>query len=166
MYTYICFLIVLKYKYQCTSDMQYISIYRNIDIFIQYHDTILAFGCIDALEFKPGFSNLPDFIPKSNYMYNKLVYVTLIDFFYYFLTNTTKYVIYLLFISISIIILNIVILYRIVILFLVAIRNTRIAHPYNVLIYVYILYLSTSTSTHICVLIVLKYKYQCTWPHA
>ena len=31
------------------SDVQYISIYRN-DIFIQYRDTLLAFGCIDTLE--------------------------------------------------------------------------------------------------------------------
>ena len=49
------------------SDVRYISIYQNIDIFIQYHYTILAFGCIDTQECKPGFSNLPDFIPKSNY---------------------------------------------------------------------------------------------------
>ena len=62
--------------------------YGYIDIFIQYRDTILAFGCIDTLECKPAFSNLPDFIPKSNY--NKLVCITLIDFFYHFLTNTTK----------------------------------------------------------------------------
>ena len=62
--------------------------YRYINIFIQCRDTILAFGCIDTLECKPGFSNLPDFIPKSNY--NKLVCITLIDFFYHFLTNTTK----------------------------------------------------------------------------
>ena len=45
--------------------MQYISIYRNIDIFIQYRDTILAFGCIDHC--KHGFSNLSNFIPKSIY---------------------------------------------------------------------------------------------------
>ena len=43
---------------------------------------------------KPGFSN---FIPKSNC--NKLVCITLIDFFYHFLTNTTKQDIYLHFIS-------------------------------------------------------------------
>ena len=39
-------------------------------------------------------------MPKSNY--NKLVCITLIDFFYHFLTNTTKQDIYLHFISISI----------------------------------------------------------------
>ena len=33
-----------------TSDVRYVSIYRNIDIFIQYRDTILAFECIDTLE--------------------------------------------------------------------------------------------------------------------
>ena len=32
-----------------TSDVQYVSIYKNIDIFIQYRDTILAFGGIDTL---------------------------------------------------------------------------------------------------------------------
>ena len=72
---------------------------------------------------KHGFSHLSNFIPKSNC--NKLVCITLIDFFYHFLTNTTKQDIYLHFISISVIISNIVILYRIVI-FLAAIRNTII----------------------------------------
>ena len=72
---------------------------------------------------KPGFSHLSNFIPKSNY--NKLVCITLIDLFYHFLTNTTKQDIYLHFISISIIISNIVILYRIMI-FLAVIRNTII----------------------------------------
>ena len=72
---------------------------------------------------KHGFSHLSNFIPKSNC--NKLVCITLIDFFYHFLTNTTKQDIYLHFISISIIISNIAILYRIVI-FLAAIRNTII----------------------------------------
>ena len=33
-----------------SSDVRYVSIYRNIDIFIEYRDTILAFGCIDTLE--------------------------------------------------------------------------------------------------------------------
>ena len=33
-----------------TSDVQYVSIYRNIDIFVEYRDTLLAFGCIDTLE--------------------------------------------------------------------------------------------------------------------
>ena len=59
--------------YVHVSDVQYVSnllVYRNIDIFIQYRDTILAFGCID------GFSTLQ----KSNY--NKLVCIILIDFFY------------------------------------------------------------------------------------
>ena len=32
------------------SDVRYVSIYRNIDIFVEYRDTILAFGCIDTLE--------------------------------------------------------------------------------------------------------------------
>ena len=32
-----------------SSDVRYVSIYRNIEIFIQYRDTILAFGCIDTL---------------------------------------------------------------------------------------------------------------------
>ena len=55
------------------------SIYPNIDILIQYRNTVLAFGCIDTMD--EQFS-------KSNY--NKLVCVTLIDFIYHFLTNTTK----------------------------------------------------------------------------
>ena len=42
---------------------------------------------------KPDFYNLPNFIPKSNY--NKLVCITLIDFFYYLLTTKTKQDIYL-----------------------------------------------------------------------
>ena len=33
-----------------SSDVRYVSIYQNIDICIQYRDTILAFGCIDTLE--------------------------------------------------------------------------------------------------------------------
>ena len=33
-----------------SSDVRYVSIYRNIDIFVQYRDTILAFKCIDTLE--------------------------------------------------------------------------------------------------------------------
>ena len=45
------------------------------------------------------------FIPKTNY--NKLVCITLIDFFYHFLINTSKQDIYFHFISISIIISNI-----------------------------------------------------------
>ena len=57
---------------------------------------------------KPGFSHLSNFIPKSNY--NKLVCITLIDSFYHFLTSTTKQDIYLHFMSISIIISNIMIL--------------------------------------------------------
>ena len=32
------------------SDVRYVSVYRNIDIFVEYRDTILAFGCIDTLE--------------------------------------------------------------------------------------------------------------------
>ena len=36
--------------YMYISDVQYVSIYRNIDIFVEYRDTILAFGCIDTLE--------------------------------------------------------------------------------------------------------------------
>ena len=32
------------------SHVQYVSIYRNIDTFIQYRDTILAFECISTLE--------------------------------------------------------------------------------------------------------------------
>ena len=47
------------------SDVRYLLIYQNTDIFIQYRDTILVFGCIDTLEYKPGFSNLPDFILKA-----------------------------------------------------------------------------------------------------
>ena len=50
---------------------------------------------------RPGFSNLPNFIPKSNY--NKLVCITLIDLFYYLLTTTRKQDIYLHYKSISII---------------------------------------------------------------
>ena len=57
--------------------------YRNIDIFIPYRDTILAFVCINTLECrqfgKHCFSNLPNYIPKSNY--NKLVCITSIHFF-------------------------------------------------------------------------------------
>ena len=34
---------------------------------------------------RPGFSNLPNFIPKSNH--NKLVSITLIDFFYYYFVD-------------------------------------------------------------------------------
>ena len=56
-----------------------LSIYPNIDILIQYRNTILAFGV--SIHWNGHFS-------KSNY--NKLVCVTLIDFFYHFLTNTTK----------------------------------------------------------------------------
>ena len=45
-------------SYTCTdnahvnniSDVRYVSIYRNIDIFVEYRDTILASGCIDTLE--------------------------------------------------------------------------------------------------------------------
>ena len=33
-----------------TSDVRYISINPNIDICIQYRDTILALGCINTLE--------------------------------------------------------------------------------------------------------------------
>ena len=32
-----------------TWNVRYVSIYQNIEIFIQYRDTILAFGCIDTL---------------------------------------------------------------------------------------------------------------------
>ena len=32
------------------SDVRYVLIYRNIVLFVQYRDTILAFGCIDTLE--------------------------------------------------------------------------------------------------------------------
>ena len=38
------------YMYMVTSDVRYVSIYQNIDIFVEYRDTILAFGCIDTLE--------------------------------------------------------------------------------------------------------------------
>ena len=44
-------LLVYKALQVCSiSDVRYVSIYRNIDIFIEYRDTILAFGCIDTLE--------------------------------------------------------------------------------------------------------------------
>ena len=70
------------------SDVRYVSIYQNIDIFVEYRDTILAFGCINTQFSKHGFSNLSNLIPKSNY--KKLVCITFIDFFYHFLTNTSK----------------------------------------------------------------------------
>ena len=49
----------------------------------------MAFGCINTLEWmvcKHGFSHLSNFVPESNY--NKLVCITLIDFFYHFLRST------------------------------------------------------------------------------
>ena len=69
---------------------------------------------------KHGFSHLSNFLTESNC--NKLVCISLIDFFYHFLTNTTKQDIHLHFISISNIISNIALLYRIMI-FLAAICN-------------------------------------------
>ena len=91
-----------------------ISIF-SFNIMIQYYFQVYWYTSVDSLV-NMFFSNLPNFIPKSNY--NKLVCTTLIDFFYHFLTNTTKQNIYLRFISTSIIISNtcIVILYPIMIL--------------------------------------------------
>ena len=43
------FLFVFVTNRLITSDVRYVSIYRNIEIFIQYRDTISAFGCIDTL---------------------------------------------------------------------------------------------------------------------
>ena len=40
----------LSLESKSISDVRYVSIYRNIDIFVEYRDTILAFGCIDTLE--------------------------------------------------------------------------------------------------------------------
>ena len=59
----------------------------SLNIVIQYWLLSILIHWSGQLS-KPGFSNLPNFIPKSNY--NKLVCITLIDFFYHFLTNTTK----------------------------------------------------------------------------
>ena len=39
-----------SFLYTIISDVRYVSIYRNIDIFVEYRDTILAFGCINTLE--------------------------------------------------------------------------------------------------------------------
>ena len=122
-------MILCDYSIIHTSDVRYVSKYRYIEIskfsfniMIQYW--LLGVSIHWCGQFsKPGLSNLSNFIPKSNY--NKLVCITLIDFFYHFLTNTTKQDIYIDYISISIIISNITILYRIVI-FLAAIRNTII----------------------------------------
>ena len=41
---------IIQFWGHSISDVRYVSIYRNIDIFVQYRDTILAFGCIDTLE--------------------------------------------------------------------------------------------------------------------
>ena len=102
---------------------RYIEISKfSFNIVIQYW--LLGVSIHWNVQFsKHGFSHLSNFIPKSNC--NKLVCITLIDFFYYLLTNTTKQDIYLQYISISLIISNIMILYHITI-FLIAICNTII----------------------------------------
>ena len=139
-------ILFVHYCYSCTSyitDMRSITItmlmmcdmYLYIEILIFSFNIMIQYWLFglsihwNGLFSKHGFSNLPNFIPKSNY--NKLVRITLIDFFYHFLINTTKQDVYLHFISISIIISNILILYHIVI-FLAVIRNSCITHPHNI----------------------------------
>ena len=49
------------------SDVRYILIYRNINTFIQYRDTILAFQyiCVGSLTKLIVYLNLPNFILTS-----------------------------------------------------------------------------------------------------
>ena len=69
--------------------------HRYIDIFNFLFNIMKEYWLLDWCgQFtKPDYSNLSNFIPKSNY--NKLVCIILIDFFYYLLTTTTKQDIYL-----------------------------------------------------------------------
>ena len=104
-----------------TSDVQYTEILKfSFNIVIQYWVLSVSIPWCGQFS-KHGFSHLSNFVTESNC--NKLVCISLINFCYHFLTNTTKQDIYLDFISISSIISNIAILYRIVI-FLAAICNT------------------------------------------
>ena len=88
--------------------------YRYIEISIFSFNIVIQYWLLGVSIYwngqfsKPGFPHLSNFIPKSNN--NKLVCITLIDSFYHFLTSTTKQDIYLHFMSISIIISNIMIL--------------------------------------------------------
>ena len=77
--------------------------YRYIDILKFSFNIVIQYWLLGvSIHWCGPFSkhDLSNFIPKSNY--KKLVCITLIDFFYHFLTNTTKQDIYLHFISVSI----------------------------------------------------------------
>ena len=75
---------------------QYIKIsIFSFNIVIQYWLLSVSLRYISGQFSKPCFSHLSNFIPKSNY--NKLVGITLINFFYHFLTTITKQDMYLAF---------------------------------------------------------------------
>ena len=89
--------------------------YRYIEISIFSFNIVIQYWLLGVLIHWCGqFSNLVFLICIILYLisnYNKLVCITLIDFFYHFLTTKTKQDIYIYFISISIIVSNIVILH-------------------------------------------------------
>ena len=69
-----------------TSDVQYISIYRNIEIFIQYHDTILAFRV--SIHWCGQFRKIVFLVCLILYLKAIVTsWCALIDFFYRFLTK-------------------------------------------------------------------------------
>ena len=114
---------------------QYIKIsIFSFNIVIQYWLLSVSLRYISGQFSKPCFSHLSNFIPKSNY--NKLVCITLINFFYHFLTTTTKQDIYIRKFYKH---LNFyfkycdTVLYFCIVIFLAAIHNTsHITHPYQI----------------------------------
>ena len=106
--------------------------YRYIEILIFSFNNLIQYWLLGVLIHWNGQFSRPIFFPICVILYLKAIIITLIDFFYYFFTITTKQNIYSHFISFSIIISNITILYRIMI-FLPAIRILFILlyrHPY------------------------------------
>ena len=80
------FMKLSNYQYITQRYCMMCDMYRNIDI--SFNIMILLGVSMQWNGQQTWFSHLSNFISKSNY--NKLVCITLIDFFYHFLTNTTK----------------------------------------------------------------------------